>query len=594
MPKVLDERKQIFQSCLEELNNFKEDTFSEILLSEVPFITKSGIESIWKVETGLYDNEDGRWLVEELTLYLGFKKDFPYSIPVIFIDKEDFEKIGQIPHISSSNYDICVFDSFVVVDSERPTIIIREILEKAKNTLIEGIKGRNLSDYEKEITAYWTASESGKPTKNVYFHLLRALPTTNKLGVLSYIKEGDKFITNLIFNEEEVIIKSYKDYLYSINKKYEINSIFFIGTNTSIIKPPFDYNNFESLELIDHNLQTEFTRYFNQKDSIRTVVFHKLIEGKSLFLGWRYKPISKKINGFRKGSKTDYELSFSKNLPNHKNPIIKFKTDDISEVRIINRTTTEKVDIPKYKFLVAGLGSVGSHIVYYLNNINFPDFSLIDNDYLEVENIGRHLLGVNSLYSYKVEAIGKLIKGKLPSQNVDLYRESFYDLYCKIPDIFNVQDYIFLCTGVLNLETLFIKKIYEGSLKKPIFIIWVEPFLIGGQCLYIHPDKPVNLIHLYSETYKYKYSVIQHKEYEEKRDLFIQKEIGCQSSFSPYSSAHLSLFLSSIYTEIFKIIESNDTQSKAITWFGDFKIAQKLDIAVNNEFRTYKLNIKTL
>ena len=59
--------------------------------------------------------------------------------------------------------------------------------------------------------------------------------------------------------------------------------------------------------------------------------------------------------------------------------------DLYSSHRIAMRTAG--MEMPEQKFVIAGLGSIGSNLVYFLNGWNNASFTLIDNDRFRTENI---------------------------------------------------------------------------------------------------------------------------------------------------------------------------------------------------------------
>lgn len=572
-----------FLSLLNEFSIKIEDRVSIANNQQANFNSSKNYSVIWKVETGLYDDNLNKWLVEDLVLYVAFKDDFPYSIPKIYFDKSNFKNIGHIPHVSYWDTDICVFDDFVLVDESRPLDIILEVYNKAKKVLFEGINKNNIDDFLDEFKAYWNniSSNEDKIDKKFYYSLLDDEQCDeNSINILSFTKPQNKITEHIIYSRNEVKIKDYIVYLETNSIPYKVLETFYIGINDEINSPPFNLTYQQSLKYIKNRVG--FEKYFNlAKDYTNYVIFSKKTGDNIQYFGWKYTQTPSDIKGFRKGSLTAYDTAFGQFLPYCKKNVIRFSSEIINETRIFNRTSSESIESKKYKFLIAGIGSVGSNLAYFLNNINFPDFTFVDSDSLGVENIGRHFLGFDDVNCIKAEMMSNFFKKKYPSQNISIFNESFYDLYNNDSTVFENQDYIFLCTGKMNLEKWMISKVENKEISKPIFIIWVEPYLLGGQCVFIHPHSNVNFNELFTDIYKYKYSVIKHEEFETKRKLFVLKESGCQSNFSPYSSTHLTLFLSSIFSDIFSIIENKDSESLAITWIGDKKIAEKLNIDLN-------------
>lgn len=579
-----------------QLKKALDDEISNVSDKEnATFLGSERFCEIWKIETGLYDDESSVWLVEELTMFVALSSQFPLEPAKIFYSKNDFEKIGHVPHTSFLGNDVCVFDEFVLVDENNPTGIILEQFKKAKETLIQGIKGKNDSDFHEEFLAYWNTSGKAKDKllKETIYCLVDKKPKNyDSLSLLTYSKKTsnkEEVLSGILFNKEEDLINPYREYFESYGKSPSEYEVFYIDDINGFEHPPFSLNCSETLTLVEPNKQKYFKDYFN-KNRERVVVFSKELQGTTYYLGWYYPKVDSNINGFRKNGLTPFKLTFQKTLPGHAKYVIRFDSEILTENRLIKRTASEVQEVLDYKFLVAGLGSVGSNLTGLLNNLNNPEFTLVDNDKLSSENIKRHLLGFHYLNQNKAAAVKNNLKQKLPSQKIHIAETSIFDYYNANRDWFNQQDFIFLCLGKLNLEKWFIKEIAKGNLEKPIFILWVEPYLLGGQLLYFHPDNLPDLDDLFRDIYKYKFSIIEHDEFEKKRDLFVLKESGCQTTYSPYSSAHLSLFLTSVYPKIIEIIENRPSHSLFFSWIGDLSIAEKLDI----KLRSYSFNSYTL
>lgn len=565
--------------------------------SEANFREAADYVEVWEIKTGLYDDLKSVWLIEDLTIYIAFTNQFPLETPKVFYNQDDFDKLGYIPHSSYLRNDVCIFDDFVVVDQTNPSGIIQFQYEKAKTILIDGIKGTNEPDFEDEFIAYWltNANLKDKLLKGQIYSLVENEPTSSDdISILFYRleskKKTDDYSGGIIYNKNEILINPYKKYFEDLKIDCKEHTAFYIGERRDINKPPFGIKYRETLDFFNKNEKSAFRSFLNKKESGRIVIFKKVIKSETYYLGWHYPKSGIKINGFRNGSLTPYQAAFNKMLPNHSKYVTRISPEKLNEERLIKRTASESIPQSEYKFLVAGIGSVGSNLASMLNSLNNPEFILIDNEELNSENIKRHFLGFKYLGVNKALALKRFFQDKLPSQKIHSESTSIFDYCNNNVQIFNEQDYIFLCLGKLNLEKWFIEKIRNQEINKPIFILWVEPYLIGGQLLFIHPDDVPDIDDLFTDIFKYKFSVISSDEFEKKRELFTLKESGCQTTFSPYSSTHLSLFLSSIHQEIFSIIENEPKKSAYISWVGDLNIANNLGVMVRNRsFEKYTL-----
>ncbi len=119
--------------------------------------------------------------------------------------------------------------------------------------------------------------------------------------------------------------------------------------------------------------------------------------------------------------------------------ISRLSFDNISLDRLQKRTTGY-IEAQK-SIAVSGLGSVGSHLIYFLRNLPINKFHLIDNDSLSPENIKRHYLGLLYSKQKKVDAIKNDLNNLNPLYKIEVRDDSINNL------ILNEQQY--------NLKNIF-------------------------------------------------------------------------------------------------------------------------------------------
>ncbi len=79
------------------------------------------------------------------------------------------------------------------------------------------------------------------------------------------------------------------------------------------------------------------------------------------------------------------------------------------------------------KILVAGCGSGGSQVAQQLVMAGIRDFTLLDNDVLEPENLIRHACGHHYLGRPKVEALADVLKDRNPTAQIDSFQENIME-----------------------------------------------------------------------------------------------------------------------------------------------------------------------
>ena len=536
-------------------------------------LPKNKFKEIWKIETEVEVNN----FQKEIGLYIAFKDYFPLNIPHVFLTKESFDEIYPIPHIDKSHF-ICTFHTdSLILDVDNPLGIVYQCLKRAKNIIKDGLEGTNHDDFKDELGAYWTDNDESDII--CYLSLLPDFPTETTTLKLCKLTPAYNYIQYLLYvNNKDSVAKKFLDVVLKNGCKGVESNVLFLNDYKINSHPPFPENNEDILNSISSDSLDTYKKYIDSKTIEKYVFFITETSTKPILLGWKHKSLITKRNGFRQGSLTSFSV-LSKYQK--KDKIEKIFVNEYSNNRIETRTSGILCD--KYTFLVAGLGSIGSNLIYFLNGLNYPNFKLIDDDVLKIENIGRHLLGINNINSFKADAIKAYIKNIRPDQEVSIKTSSLEPIIIDSQDYFNECSYAFIAIGNQNIENFLLKKQNEGTITVPMFFFWVEPYAIGGHCIFLHPDDKITLDDLY-KNYLYRYNVIDAKEYLNSNPILSKKEAGCQTSYTPYSGNDVILFLSSIYKWINEIIQNNIRRSEAIQWVGNIELAEELGLTRNAQF----------
>lgn len=288
-------------------------------------------------------------------------------------------------------------------------------------------------------------------------------------------------------------------------------------------------------------------------------------------------------NGFRPNTLKPFQV-FS-TFQSHEY-VDRISTETFTPERLENRSSGYNTPKHEKSFLIAGVGSIGSNLVYFLNSMDSPQFKIIDKDKLQIENIKRHLLGFEHVGKFKTEAIKDYILNKNPLQKVCTRRDSIIDIVLNEEDFLNSSDYIFVSIGKNNIDDWLCTALSDGLILKPMFIIWVEPYLCGGHCIYLHPSDSDH--QKFYENELFKFNVIDSEEYINTSHKFSLKEAGCQTSFIPYSGSNVVSFLSAVFPVIKSVIDNQLTKSSSFTWLGNIDILNDKQIKISKYYKNKK------
>jgi hypothetical protein len=533
---------------------------------------------IWEITTEILDKRDK---ILNIRFHIIFFPDFPLSFPKILLSKEDFDKIKFIPHLQVDRL-ICNFQNNSEPNILFPEKIVEEAIRRAKNILEEGIKGKNDKDYEEEFEAYWASNYSKKDVVNKSFLLLNEKPLKHDFDLISLKKPINKF--RYIVHQNENIALNFIAYLKEQNIKYTETTGCLIPNLDILEKPPFNKTNrevFDAIEKLSTEVSQKYISFINDNTESKLFLFPKIIDTDIRYFGWFHSQPKSNIKGFRQKSLSNYKLLSTLQSTEQINRIM---PQIYTNKRLAKRSSGDIAQHLTKKFVIAGVGSIGSNLIHYLNSIQDVEFKLIDTDSLELENIGRHYLGFNYLNWEKTKALKDFLTNSSPIQKVETREKSIVQVVNDESNFINESDFLFVAIGESNIESWIANAMDKGLIVKPTFFIWVEPYLLGGHCIYINP-KNNNYTTFFPKDELFKFNVIGNYE----NDVLLLKEAGCQSNYTPYSSNNIQIFLGNIYPKISEIIDSENIDSKSFTWIGDKNIAEKLDI----ELSEYSLNFES-
>ena len=530
---------------------------------ELAICTVKPFAEVWLVRTEVFNPDDE---ILTLNLLVGLPLDFPLVLPTVYLDQKDYLSLRYLPHVDTQGL-VCTYDPETVqVSPNDPFGIVKSCIDKARKIIQDGLAKANTNDFQQEFVAYWGNQYLEEEEVGVGLVLTdEALPT----GVNSIIHLTKKRFGghNLILPAAEGLTPNFKDVLQRHGIETQTVLAFHLG-ELGDIEPPFNLNNGKVLELVRQHFPNQLDSFqdFLRKSTILPplAIFHRRLAGKVRYFGWVHPLPRRKKKGFRPSKlATRTALSFFESAQK----VSRLRFDTLTNRRQVERTAGEA---PKheYKFLLAGLGSIGSNLIYYMDSFPVRELRLVDPDRLKLENIPRHLLSIDYIHGDKVEGLQHYLELQKPLRPVSIRPESIAQVAIREPNYLNECDAIILAIGRNSVEQNLLDLQAGGVLTRPIIIIWVEPYLTGGHLLYFPCGHGIDYVSLYDNGY-YKYNVVGMADYRKPDNQMLLKEAGCQTSYAPYSQEYVTLFLSRLFPELRSLIRAPSPDAWAFTWLGN-------------------------
>ena len=530
----------------------------------------------WRVEVELIPSGE----LQILSLEVRLPYDFPLSLPRIFLSGEDAERLGPLPHVNAAGY-VCTFDPETTTpNSEAPGEIVLACVGRAAEIIKAGLTGANHDDFEDEFLAYWGDASGG---------------SSEVLGGISLIPEDGRLPEGVFYMKLTGRIGRFghvlhaggqpaddlRAYLKDRDVRFSEHAAFY-APHLPVAGPPFALTNGEVVDLIGAQgggALKEFGRYVNQSapEHRPIVVFAKRLAGRTVHQAWLHEVPQVNRNGFREGKLKPFQAmrTFERSRK-----VVRLYAEPFTADRLRRRTASDDLPAaPALSVLVAGLGSVGSHLTQFLRSGPVSSFHLLDPDDLTVGNVGRHVLGLSHVGTNKAIAMQRFMRDADPTAQVAVTADkSLAEAVEREPQTFEDVDCAFIAIGDTRSELWYDQAMQAGAVKTPTFFLWVEPYLAGGHCVYIDPSTGASLNDLF-DAHLYRFNILSEEAYRTRS--FEKREAGCQTTYVPYSSSSVVLFLSSLLPEILRVLREPRAPSCCMTWTGDLPALHRIGLPVS-------------
>lgn len=516
-------------------------------------------------------------LEQTVPIVVCIPEDWKISLVNIYIDiKDDF---NYIPHIDLHGK-ICLFDTEgVLIDNNLEGIILQSI-DRAVDIIEKGLKKENSIDFIEEFQNYWYQLPNKRIAKFIS-------PKNKKIQMIKY---SYKKITRLKKEKQiEYIKRQKKQILYisekiegftkwNINRGMERNGIYIYIETEKYIFPPdarkkLSVENFISYLLKKSNIE-EIKRLYQKLGSEKVFIFEiKQPNGTHNFLGFMFEKLILKFEN----NECDF-VEVGKCYP--------ISIDLCNKSYLLSRINNNNLFENK-KILVIGCGSIGGYLVNELTKMGFENIKLIDDDFLDEENIFRHLLGLEYIGKYKTGAMKEYLDKNIPNLNITCLEQDIQDAIVDESIEFNDYDIIISCVGNHNVNRYINQYVFENEIAVPIVYAWNEVLGIGNHVAYIN-YKNKGCYECFIGRDEESLEIYDRTSYCKPGQKITRKLSGCGSSFIQYGS-NVSLRTVNICIDtITKVFEGRYKNNMIISCKGDDFYFKKAGLILSNKYINQK------
>lgn len=531
--------------------------------TEIQRLQLTSYEAVWQItiELALPGEE-----VCSIEVYLGLPYEFPLLVPTVYLTTEAHQRLGYILHVNTQG-NVCIFDTETTVvhpdAPDAPYQIVRQCLQEARRLLEREYSRKASADYQPEIIAYWEDRYHTKDTVETGLLVIEGEVFNPHQPFTGYLLKPTLSYFTFVVHQAGEQADLFKQFLVDRDFTVEEHPIFYVG-ELPALSPPFYWKNRDVLQLIEHHFPSRREAYCRYLDKSQwpIALFSTVSSGRSVLMGWKHQH-----TGVRKGFRTKGLLSEAVQTYAQADPVTRIMFETLSQERLQLRTNGQKAE-RTFRFGVAGLGSVGSHLIQTLSSFPVQQFRLVDPEPLRLENVNRHLLGLTAVGQPKANALANYLREHNPLRSVDVRTDTVVKVMDREPDFLSEMDALFVAIGKNTIEQYIVSKQQEGTIPVPVFIFWIEPYATAGHLVYLPIGSRLAYADLFTDGY-YRYNAVSVADYEKQENRFLLKEAGCQTSYLPYSQEYVTLFLARLFPEIRRLLMEPSPGALAFTWLGN-------------------------
>jgi hypothetical protein len=494
---------------------------------------------------------------------LVFPKLFPDLLPKVYVTKNLFQKYYPIPHLDRNRF-VCVRDEDVVHISDDPEKLGQGaifILKQALSIIAAGITGENTGEVKDELLAYWHDSDT------LDILLVGPVPASEKTLVVLELNKGGYGGIRLITGEsEEQIQQWFKAIGASLTIKERYYALFLRIESVNCV--PRCNRDIQKLLEKQPGASSSVTRFFELSDQNRIIFFSTDLGKETVFAGWRHASWEQTehiADGWSKLSKLPLNLRLGRS-----------GTQKLTMIRI-RRADTERLfrrigvmppqPINKARIAIVGCGAIGSQLAVSLARAGISKFVLCDPETLLLENVARHACSHVEARNepQKATALRSLILQYFPLVECKCIDQNVLNILCESIEIFDDATLIVVCVANAAVERRLNVIQHSRPEMPPILYAWLEPRGVAGHMIFVKQSRRGCWGCCFNSRGEYVDQLVAHP------SLFLKREAGCQSTFTPYASVDVESFVSWINRSVFDLLISCPEENWRFSWVGDIR-----------------------
>ena len=560
---------------IEEINKFLAKHFSARRMNDNELAREGHRFAGWFVRLPVGNVEF------KLRLLLG--RGFPFQPPEIFLDDVSYHL--KYPHVEKTGK-LCLVPGQASSTPSRPCDMVQHLLEKTKVLLLDSVAGTNREDFISEFQSYWPGklSERAKP----FWSILSPKAETR---IVYYWNGNDYALFGETAEDCRRWVKNSNG--GQLPKHMEVLPTIFAWLDKPLFPEQYPQTSCafrrlakESRPDVDQMLSKIAPQEwrslpvmlgFQAKDGL---VFAGLFlkEPKASNVNGRGVRDSK-IDGFRHG-KVPADVLLNRYFGITPVEGVRVNRGDASWIHT-RGGSIGNFDLRKKKVGIFGCGSLGAEVAFLLAKSGVGGLFLVDNQVLSLDNVGRHLLGVDYVRQNKSDALGHFLQKQLPELSIESNGGRDIEFFLREkPKVFSQLDLVISTTGDWASDCELNVAARDWPSFPPIIFGWTEAYGVAGHALLV-ADRGGCLACGMSEHGIFQGQVA---EWQEPEKTF-QHATGCSDFYQPYGVTDVAYTKAMIAELALKVLNGTAKTAAWHSWVGDLSKLPSLNGTITKHWK---------
>lgn len=408
-------------------------------------------------------------------------KHFPDVLPDVYLSDISLDLFLENPHVLKSGR-ICIVPDSSSLDTSEPVELVRYAVESANNILA----GKIQEDFLDEFTSYWSMAGEGNTHK---FFLVDNVDNLADVAV-SVVLKGYLLVGVSLENIEKWWSAFRPDSSLTMNAR----KCLVVRLPSPLSPAEYPRSAHDLVELFQQKAPDHAKRLkahlCDSHEFLAVLFVQDTDDGPALAgvltKGMGLSNLKECFKGFRPG-KVPRELV----LKRGKHKLSKGILEASRVLRVdhswIHTRGGSGHTFADKRVVLLGCGSLGGYVTHLLARMGIGSITLVDNDTLEWNNIGRHILGSGDVGQNKAEALSRHLQVEMPHLSLSAESKDWRDWIQEREDVLSNVDLIVSTMAQWNSERLLNKMARRLSFP-PLLFAWLEPYAVAGHVLSVRQE----------------------------------------------------------------------------------------------------------